>query len=93
MEKRTVIFKELNTFRRHLQTEKREPGTIEKYLREVRTFLVWARERKVSKDLTTAWKEHLKSQKFQPETVNANLSALNKFLRLKFISRLILHNA
>ena len=81
MEKRTVIFKKLNTFRRHLQTEKREPGTIEKYLREVRAFLVWAGERKVSKDLTTAWKEHLKSQKFQPETVNAKLSALNKFLR------------
>ncbi|MCI9557392.1 MAG: site-specific integrase [Lawsonibacter sp.] len=76
-----------------MQTEKREPGTIEKYLREVRAFPVWAGERKVSKDLTTAWKEHLKSQKFQPETVNANLSALNKFLRLKFISRLILHNA
>ena len=93
MGQQPVIFKELNTFRRYLQSEEREPGTIEKYLREVRAFLVWAGEREVSKDLTTAWKEHLKSQKFQPETVNANLSALNKFLRLKFISRLILHNA
>ena len=64
-----------------MQGEEREPGTIEKYLREVRTFLIWAGEREVNKDLTTAWKEHLKSQKFQPETVNAKLSALNKFLR------------
>ena len=64
-----------------MQGEEREPGTIEKYLREVRAFLVWAGEQKVTKDLTTAWKEHLKSQHFQPETVNAKLSALNKFLR------------
>ena len=55
MRQRTVIFKELNTFRRYLQGEEREPGTIEKYLREVRAFLVWAGEREVSKDLTTAW--------------------------------------
>ena len=40
MEKRTVIFKELNTFRRYLQGEEREPSTIEKYLREVRAFLI-----------------------------------------------------
>ena len=64
-----------------MQGEEREPGTIEKYLREVRTFLIWAGEREVNKDLTTAWKEYLKSQHFQPETVNAKLSALNKFLR------------
>ena len=64
-----------------MQSEEREPGTIEKYLREVSAFLVWAGEREVTKDLTTAWKEHLKSQHFQPETVNAKLSALNKFLR------------
>ena len=64
-----------------MRSEEREPGTIEKYLREIRAFLIWAGEREVTKDLTTAWKEHLKSQKFQPETVNAKLSALNKFLR------------
>ena len=40
VEKRTVIFKELNTFRRYLQGEEREPSTIEKYLREVRAFLI-----------------------------------------------------
>ncbi|MEY8232635.1 tyrosine-type recombinase/integrase [Oscillospiraceae bacterium 50-16] len=81
MGKQIGIVEQLERFRRYLQSEEREPGTIEKYLREVRSFLTWAEEREVNKDLTTAWKERLKSQRFQPETVNAKLSALNKFLR------------
>ena len=47
---------QLAAFRRWLLEEEREPATIEKYLREVRTFLIWAGEREVNKDLTTAWK-------------------------------------
>ena len=81
MEKRVTTAEQIKRFCSYLQLEEREPGTIEKYLREVRVFLIWAGEREVNKDLTTAWKEHLKSQHFQPETVNAKLSALNKFLR------------
>ena len=81
MEKRVVTAEQLKEFHGYLQAEERKPGTIEKYLREVRGFVAWAGGREVNKDLTTAWKEHLKSQKFQPETVNAKLSALNKFLR------------
>ena len=81
MEKRVTTAEQIKEFRGYLQLEEREPGTIEKYLREVRVFLIWAGEREVNKDLTTAWKEYLKSQHFQPETVNAKLSALNKFLR------------
>ena len=81
MGKRIGMVEQLENFRRYLQAEERESGTIEKYLREVRGFLRWAGSREVNKPLTTAWKEHLKSQRFQPETVNAKISALNKFLR------------
>ena len=81
MEKRVVTAEQLKEFHGYLQAEERKPGTIEKYLREVRGFVAWAGGREVNKDLTTAWKEHLKSQRLQPETVNAKLSPLNKFLR------------
>lgn len=71
----------LAAFRLYLREEEREEGTIEKYLRDIRAFAVWAGDREVSKELTAKWKEHLKEEGFQPETVNGKLSALNKFLR------------
>ena len=78
MKQRTVIFKELNTFRRYLQSEEREPGTIEKYLREVRAFAAWLGGAPVTKEGATAWKACLTASGFQPGTVNGKLSALNK---------------
>ncbi|MCI9557127.1 MAG: site-specific integrase, partial [Lawsonibacter sp.] len=69
MDKRVKTAEQIKGFRGYLQLEEREPSTIEKYLREIRAFLIWAGEREVNKDLTTAWKEYLKSQHFQPETV------------------------
>ena len=71
----------LMAFRLYLREEEREEGTIEKYLRDIRAFAVWAGGREVNKELTASWKEHLKGEGFQPETVNGKLSALNKFLR------------
>ncbi|MCI8476796.1 MAG: tyrosine-type recombinase/integrase [Oscillospiraceae bacterium] len=68
-----------DAFVQHLQDEEREPGTIEKYLRDIQAFMDWVGHRAINKELTSGWKEHLKAQNFQPETINAKLSALNKF--------------
>ena len=72
---------EIAAFVEHLWEEEREQGTVEKYQRDICSFMVWADKREMSKSLTTAWKEHLKMQGYKPETVNGKLSALNKFLR------------
>jgi len=71
--------KEIETFAQFLRDEEREPGTTEKYLRDIRAFSVWADSREINKELAAAWKEHLKKSGLQPETINSKLSALNKF--------------
>ncbi len=38
-----------------------------------------ADSRAIDKELTAAWKDHLKRSGLQPENVNSKLSALNKF--------------
>ena len=48
MDKRVQTAEQIKGFRGYLQLEEREPGTIEKYLREVSAFLVWAGEREVT---------------------------------------------
>ena len=56
-----------------------KPATIEKYLRDVRSFANWAGDRSVTKELVARWKEHLQKSGHQPVTVNGKFSALNKF--------------
>ncbi|MCI8477761.1 MAG: site-specific integrase, partial [Oscillospiraceae bacterium] len=79
MKEKKITAVQLNAFVRHMRNEEREPGTIEKYLRDIQTFAVWAGNRVIHKERSTDWKAWLKAQGFQPETINSKLSALNKF--------------
>ncbi len=79
MKERKLTRTQLGAFASYLQEEEREPATIEKYLRDIRAFMTWAKDREVSKELVAVWKDHLKKSGLQPETVNSKLSALNKF--------------
>jgi len=81
MKERKLTRTQLDVFVQFLQTEEREPATIEKYLRDIEAFAAWAGSREASKELAAAWKEHLKNSGFHPETINGKLSALNKFFR------------
>ena len=70
---------DIAAFRQHLLEEEREPATIEKYLRDVRGFAAWAREKPVTKETVTRWKEQLALSGCQPVTINGKISAVNKF--------------
>ena len=50
---------QLTAFERHLRLEEREPGTIEKYLRDVRAFAAWLEEKPLDKEAAVAWKEKM----------------------------------
>ena len=78
MEKR-IQFGHFAAFRQWLREEEREPATIEKYLREVELFAVWAEGQAITKEVVAKWKAYLTASGFQPGTVNGKLSALNKF--------------
>lgn len=67
-------------FRHYLLEEERSRATIEKYLQDVRQFSAWAEDRPVSKSVVAQWKEHLLTQGYAPSTINAKLTALDRFL-------------
>ena len=74
---------QLTAFEQHLRLEERAPGTIEKYLRDVRAFAVWLADRPLTKQTAIAWKEHLLSVGYAPATINSMLIAVNRFFRFK----------
>jgi len=81
MRKKVLTPNQLDNFVYYLKEEEREPATIEKYLRDIQTFVAWTDGREVNRELAADWKEYLKESECQPETINGKLSALNKFFR------------
>lgn len=81
MKCRTIQITQIAAFKQHLELEERVFGTIDKYLRDVRSFAAWLGDRPLEKEITAGWKAYLRSSGLCPETVNSKLSALNKFLR------------
>lgn len=65
----------------YLKGEERSQGTIEKYLRDVKNFSAWSKDRPVTKELAADWKAHLLSAGYNPVTVNSMIAALNAFFR------------
>lgn len=77
MEDFKLTAERIEEYGRYLKQEERSPATLEKYLRDVRTFALWLDGRPVTKETVTSWKERLLAERRAPSTVNAALSALN----------------
>ena len=74
---RTIDPAQLASYTAHLRREERSPGTIEKYLRDIRAFAGWLDGRPVSRELAAEWRDHLLSKDYAPVTINSMLAALN----------------
>ncbi len=79
MEGHRLTMDKLAGFAEQLKREERGAATIEKYVRNVRFFAEWLDGRAVTKEAVAGWKAHLQGQGFAPCTVNAKLSALNRY--------------
>ena len=82
MEMGRITDEQLEIFCRKLHLEEREQGTIEKYQRDMRQFAAWLGDGAATRETAASWKEHLRRADYKPESINAKLSALNKFFSL-----------
>ena len=73
--------KELSAFAAALRWEERSPGTVEKYLRDCRSFTAWLNGQELTKERVSGWREHLVARGYAPPTINSMLSAVNRLLR------------
>lgn len=70
----------IEQFHDRLIEDEKSEATIEKYLRDVRTFFSFAGDEAVTKETAVRYKEHLKKN-YQPASVNSMLAAVNRFFR------------
>lgn len=72
---------QITAYGHYLRREEHAPGTIEKYLRDVRAFAAWLDGRAATQELAAEWKGVLLSTGHAPGTVNSMLAALNGLFR------------
>lgn len=71
----------IQEFEEYLQREEKSPATQEKYLRDVRGFLVYANGMEVTKELVIGWKQWLVEQGYAVCSVNSMLASANSLLQ------------
>lgn len=64
-------------YAQYLRAEEHAPATVEKYIRDIRSFAAWVNGSTVTKELSARWKASLIAEGLAPATVNAKLSAIN----------------
>ena len=79
MHTRSITEEWVTSFGQYLRQEERSAGTIEKYLRDVRSFAAWLGGTPLTKEAAALWKGGLLDQGCTPATVNSKLAAINKF--------------
>ena len=75
----------LLTFQAELEREERSPATVEKYLRDVKTFFGFQGNQWVTKEGVIRFKKHLQDR-YKPASVNSMLAAVNRPGRCALVS-------
>lgn len=79
---RIITEKKLATFKAWLMEQEMATGSLQNYLRYVRSFAAFAEGHEVDHELVVSWKAYLQQKGNQAATVNAKLVGLNAFLSL-----------
>lgn len=73
--------KHIELFKVYLENEEKSANTVDKYLRDVRAFFVFAGEKAVTKELVISYKKNLCEQQYAVASVNSMLASVNSFLK------------
>ena len=68
----------IENYKNYLIEEEKSAVTIEKYIRDINTFISWTEERNITKTVVLEYKKFL-IEKFAPASVNSVLSSLNGY--------------
>ena len=80
MTQRILSSQQLVSFREYLIREEKSAATQEKYLRDARSFCVYANGHDITKELVVAWKKQLVESGYAVRSVNSMLASINCLL-------------
>ena len=76
MAERILSEETINTFREYLVLEEKSTATVEKYLRDVRAFHLFAGQQAVTKEQMMAYKKFLIEKGYAARSINSMLASL-----------------
>ena len=77
MNARKLTHVQIQSFRQHLIREEKSTATVEKYLRDARTFLAYVGENIITKEVVMSYKEDLQLKKYATRSINSMLASLS----------------
>lgn len=80
MKGKTITKETIADYTKYLRLEEKSPNTIEKYLRDIRAFLIFSADAVITKDLVIAYKQTLVEQGYAVPSINSMLSSINSLL-------------
>ncbi|MBO5300132.1 MAG: tyrosine-type recombinase/integrase [Clostridia bacterium] len=79
MRERVITQKIIQLFAEYLIREEKSTATVEKYLRDVRAFFVFVKNKIVTKELALAYKKYLQEKQYAVRSINSMIASLNSF--------------
>nr|WP_302703946.1 tyrosine-type recombinase/integrase [uncultured Ruminococcus sp.] len=76
MEGRILTAGIIDDFRKNLELQEKSTATIEKYIRDVKAFSVYAQDEVITKEIVIAYKNHLQGS-YAVRSVNSMLASIN----------------
>lgn len=73
-----MLLSKLEDYKAYLWSEERSRNTVEKYVRDIKVFLIFLEECEADKEALMEWKKKL-AQEYAPASVNSMLAAVNNF--------------
>jgi len=80
MEEKRITHETIQSFHQYLLREEKSTATVEKYLRDVRAFVVYVGGENITKEVMMAYKEYLKIKEYAVRSINSMLASLNSLL-------------
>lgn len=80
MKRKILTEADIHAFYEYLLEEEKSGATVEKYLRDVRTFFAFAGNWELSKELVIAYKKNLIEKGYAARSINSMLASLNSML-------------
>ena len=76
MEERILTSDIIENFRKNLELQEKSTSTIEKYIRDVKAFSVYAENAAITKEKVIAYKKYLRNN-YAVRSVNSMLASIN----------------
>ena len=79
MKERILRNKAVEDFEKYLYKEEKSENTIQKYLHDVKAFMIFAGENEITKETVITYKNKLINENYAVRSINSMLASLNSF--------------